>query len=96
MERATQRDATPERSAQPRSGTDVTERAPDIIGAPNAHAPERHIERDSFAWNTTAGLLSGFQSVIMLMLIMRTCDVATAGIFTIAYTSACLLLTLRP
>lgn len=52
----------------------------------------RKVERNSFIWNTVSGLLMAFQSVIMLMVIMRVCDVVAAGIFTIAYANANLFL----
>lgn len=55
---------------------------------------EQRIQRDSFAWNTVSGLLMAFQSVIMLMVIMRVCDVVAAGIFTIAYANANLFLSI--
>ena len=52
------------------------------------------IERDAYIWNTVSGLLNAFQSVIMLMVLTRVCDVATAGVFTIAYANANLFLNL--
>lgn len=59
-----------------------------------ANNDSRVIERNAFIWNTAAGLLMAFQSVFMLMLIMRLCDVVAAGIYTIAYANANLFLTL--
>lgn len=53
---------------------------------------KRQVERKAFIWNTASGLLMAFQSVIMLMVIMRVCDVVDAGIFTIAYANANLFL----
>lgn len=47
--------------------------------------PKKHRERSAFVWNTISGLLLAFQSVIMLVVITRVCDVVTAGVFTIAY-----------
>jgi len=52
------------------------------------------IERDAYIWNTASGLLMAFQSVIMLMVLMRVCDVVEAGVFTIAYANANLFLNL--
>lgn len=53
---------------------------------------QAEINRLAYFWNTAAGLLVAFQSVIMLMVLMRVCDTATAGVFTIAYASANLFL----
>ena len=44
----------------------------------------RH-RKASYWWNTIAGLLFTAQSVIMLVVITRVCDVYTAGVFTIAF-----------
>lgn len=46
----------------------------------------------TYIWNTISGMLMAFQSVVMLMVLMRVCDVITAGIFTIAYANANLFL----
>ena len=37
-------------------------------------------------------MLNAFQSVVMLMVLTRACDLETAGVFTIAYASANLFL----
>lgn len=47
----------------------------------------------AYVWNTIAGLIMAFQSVIMLMVLMRVSDTVTAGVFTIAYANANLFLT---
>lgn len=48
--------------------------------------------KKAFFWNTVSGLVMAFQSVVMLMILMRVCDVYTAGVFTIAYANANLFL----
>lgn len=48
--------------------------------------------KKAFVWNTVSGLVMAFQSVVMLMILMRACDVYTAGVFTIAYANANLFL----
>jgi O-antigen/teichoic acid export membrane protein len=50
------------------------------------------LRRASYLWNTTAGIVLAFQSVVMLFILMRVCDLETAGIFTIAYANAMLFL----
>ena len=55
---------------------------------------EKALERAAYRWNTAAGLLNAFQSVVMLMVLMRVCDVYTAGIFTIGYANGNLFLNL--
>lgn len=50
------------------------------------------IIKNSYVWNTVGSLLAAFQSVIMLMVLTRVCDLETAGMFTIAYASANLFL----
>ena len=52
------------------------------------------IERSAYVWNTAAGLLNAFQSVVMLIVLSHVCDPAQAGIFTIAYANANLFLNL--
>ena len=42
----------------------------------------------AYFWNTCGSMLTAFQSVIMLMVLRRVCDLATAGIFTLAYANA--------
>lgn len=53
-----------------------------------------NVERNSYIWNLTGSMLMAFQSVIMLMILMRTLSVVDAGIFTIAYANANLFLTI--
>lgn len=53
---------------------------------------ERAIARAAYRWNTIAGLVVAFQSVIILMVVTRICDVVTAGIFTLAYANGNLFL----
>lgn len=50
--------------------------------------------RSAYVWNTAGSMLNAFQSVIMLMVITRVCDLVTAGVFTLAYANANLFLTL--
>lgn len=54
----------------------------------------KNIERDSYFWNMTGGLLTAFQSVIMLMILTRVMGLKEAGIFTIAVADANLFLTI--
>ena len=49
-------------------------------------------DRSAYIWNTAGGMLGAFQSVILLMVITRVCDVYTAGVFTIAYANGNLFL----
>ena len=58
---------------------------------PNKEEAKR-IRRSAYRWNTASGMFMAFQSVIMLMVIARACDVQTAGVFTIAYANASLFL----
>lgn len=46
------------------------------------------IDKSAFFWNSLGGFLSAFQSVVMLMILTRACDTATAGVFSIAYANA--------
>ena len=48
--------------------------------------------RAAFRWNTATGILFACQSVVMLMVLTRVCDVYTAGVFTIAFANANLFL----
>ncbi|WP_022766613.1 lipopolysaccharide biosynthesis protein [Butyrivibrio sp. XPD2006] len=52
----------------------------------------KDIERDSFVWNMAGSLLGAFQSVILLMILTRTVDLVTAGVFTIANANSNLFL----
>ena len=53
-----------------------------------------NIQRKAFLWNTCGGMLNAFQSVIILMVLTRTLGLYDAGVFTIAYASANLFLTI--
>ncbi|MCR5209560.1 MAG: hypothetical protein K6C99_05080 [Lachnospiraceae bacterium] len=50
------------------------------------------IERDSFIYNTAGGMLNAFQSVFILMAISRKMTMDDAGVFTLAYSVANLML----
>lgn len=50
--------------------------------------------RSAYIWNTAGSMLNAFQSVLMLMVITRACDLTTAGVFTLAYANANLFLTM--
>ncbi len=52
----------------------------------------RNIERDSYLWNMIGTTLMAFQSVILLMILTRVVGLADAGIFSIAYANANLML----
>ena len=62
------------------------------MSIPEQQLSEKKIGRAAYKWNTSAGLLGAFQSVILLMVITRVCDVYTAGVFTIAYANGNLFL----
>ena len=51
-------------------------------------AESTRIRRAAYRWNTAAGMLHAGQSVFMLIVITRVCDVVTAGVFTIAFAVA--------
>lgn len=51
-------------------------------------------QRDTYIWNMIGSFLKAFQSVILLMILTRTLGLEDAGIFTIAYASANLFLTI--
>lgn len=55
---------------------------------------DNNIIYKSYFWNTIAGLLNAGQSVILLMFISRVIGLEGAGIFSIAYAIACLMLTI--
>ena len=42
----------------------------------------------SYFWNTAGSIINAFQSVFILMVLTRVCDIVTAGIFTLAYANA--------
>lgn len=54
----------------------------------------KNIQNRAFWWNTCGGMLNAFQSVIILMVLTRTLGLYDAGVFTIAYASANLFLTI--
>lgn len=60
----------------------------------STHESNTSVERAAYIWNTAAGMLNAFQSVIMLTVLTHVCDVVTAGVFTIAYANANLFLNL--
>ncbi len=47
-------------------------------------ADTQDYQRSAYVWNTAGSMLNAFQSVIMLMVLTRVCDMATAGVFTTA------------
>lgn len=55
---------------------------------------EKNIQKNSYLWNMAGGLLNAGQSVFILMVITRVTGINDAGIFTIAYASANLFLTI--
>lgn len=71
-----------------------------VVGDPTGDAKisvssqQAKIERNAYIWNTVGGLIMAFQSVIMLIILMRVCDVYVAGVFTIAYANANLFLSI--
>lgn len=54
----------------------------------------KNIQKNSYLWNMMGGLLNAGQSVLILMVITRVAGIDDAGIFTIAYASANLFLTI--
>ena len=56
-----------------------------------ADDPKR-IRRAAYRWNSAGGTLFALQSVIMLVVLTRVCDVYTAGVFTIAFANSNLFL----
>ena len=54
----------------------------------NTDVEYARIRRSAYRWNTAAGMLHAGQSVFMLIVITRVCDVVTAGVFTIAFAVA--------
>ena len=50
------------------------------------------IERESFIYNTAGGMLNAFQSVFLLMAMSRVLTPDDAGVFTLAYSVANLML----
>ena len=54
----------------------------------------RNRERSAYVWNTAAAMLSSFQTVFILMIISRIDPVNDAGIFTIAFAVANLMMSI--
>lgn len=52
----------------------------------------KDIVQESYVWNTIAGMLNTFQSVIILMVLTRTNGAFDAGIFSLGYSTGCLFL----
>lgn len=50
------------------------------------------IRRDSYIWNMIAGLINASEAVVLLMVITRTNDISDAGILTLAFAVANLLM----
>jgi O-antigen/teichoic acid export membrane protein len=69
------------------------ERTPGVERTPGAENESERHRRDAYIWNTAGSMLNAFQSVIMLMVITRTASLTEAGVFTLAYASANLFLT---
>lgn len=57
-----------------------------------SNSSPKDYQRSAYIWNTAGSMLNAFQSVIMLMVLTRVCDMATAGVFTLAYANANLFL----
>lgn len=55
---------------------------------------KENIKRDSYIWNMLGGLVNAFQSVFILMVLTRTLNIEMAGIFTIAWAIANLMITI--
>ncbi len=53
---------------------------------------KKRIQRAAYRWNSAGGTLFALQSVIMLVVLTRVCDVHVAGVFTIAFANANLFL----
>jgi O-antigen/teichoic acid export membrane protein len=51
-------------------------------------------EKESYIWNTIGGILNAAQSVVILMVLSRTLGAEASGIFSIAYATGNLFLTL--
>lgn len=49
---------------------------------------QQRYRASAYKWNTVAGILLTSQSVLMLIVITRVCDVVAAGVFTIAFAVA--------
>ena len=51
------------------------------------------VQKSAFIWNTCASMLNAFQTVFILILISRIDPILDAGIFTIAFAIANLIMT---
>ncbi len=52
----------------------------------------KDIQKSTYLWNTAGGMILAFQSVLILVFLTHTAGIAEAGIFTLAYANANLLL----
>lgn len=52
----------------------------------------KNIIQESYIWNTVAGMLNTFQSVIILMVLTRTNGAFDAGVFSLGYSTGCLFM----
>ena len=52
----------------------------------------KNIIQESYIWNTVAGMLNTFQSVIILMVLTRTNGAFDAGVFALGYSTGCLFM----
>lgn len=52
----------------------------------------KNIQKSTYLWNTAGGMILAFQSVLILVFLTHTAGTAQAGIFTLAYANAGLLL----
>ena len=59
-----------------------------------SEAEKKRIMRSAYWWYTVAGTIFALQSVIMLIVLTRVCDVTTAGVFTIAFANGNLFMNL--
>ncbi len=55
---------------------------------------EKNALKSSYFWNSLYGMINAGQSVIILMVIARTNNAYDAGVFSIGYATACLVLTI--
>ncbi len=62
------------------------------ITQPQSDADRKHIQRSASLWYSAGSLLLALQSLIMLVVLTRVCDVYVAGVFTIAFANANLFL----
>ena len=64
----------------------------DVEEQADSSARLKHIQRQTSIWYTAGSLLLALQSLIMLVVLTRVCDVYVAGVFTIAFANANLFL----